>query len=366
MSNVWVHDLDPFIVQFSESFGIRWYSMAYLTGFAVGIILMTWMARRKTIAMTETEASDFLTYMIVGVLLGGRLGYVLFYAPELLTDFRPSFPFWGAIAVWEGGMASHGGFIGVILGCILYAWKNKKDPLHLGDLTIFGACFGIFLGRIANFINGELMGRVSSPDFPLAVKFPQDMYRWIGYEKDKLASVTEAAGLVGTSASEWANYVQHNYQGRMYEVADKIIGAIQSGNTAVTEAMGRILEPRHPSQLYGALFEGLVPLIILAIVWLKPRKPGMICSLYLLIYSVSRVIDEMFRLPDAHLSDLSKLPLGLTRGQFLSLGLFFLGIGLMIWTLKRTSPLYGGLLTPAKIPVEKNPAPPKAKKKSKK
>lgn len=347
MNNVWVHDLDPFIVQFSESFGIRWYSMAYLTGFAFAIIFMTWLSRRKAIDLTETQASDFLTYLIVGVLLGGRLGYVFFYAPELLKDFRPNFPFWGALAVWEGGMASHGGFIGVVLACVFFAWKNKKDPLHLGDLTIFGACVGIFLGRIANFINGELMGRVASSDVPWAVKFPQDMYRWVGYEREKLASVTEAAKLVGVSASDWANFIQNNYQGRMYEVIDRIIAAVQSGNAEMIAAMERILEPRHPSQLYGALVEGLIPLIILTIVWLKPRKAGVICSLYYLIYSVSRIVDEMFRLPDAHLSDLSQLPLGLTRGQFLSLGLLIFGIILTVWTYRKKGPLYGGLLTTA-------------------
>jgi phosphatidylglycerol---prolipoprotein diacylglyceryl transferase len=344
MHNVWVHNLDPFLVHISGSFGIRWYSLAYLCGFATGMIFMTWMARRKKIDLTETEASDFLTYMIVGVLLGGRLGYVFFYSPDLLTDFRSKFPYWGALAVWEGGMASHGGFIGVILGCIFFAWKNKKDPLHLGDLTIFGACFGFFFGRIANFINGELMGRVASADYPLAVKFPQDIYRWIDYDKSKLQQLTETVKLMGVNSTEWATWVANNYRGRMFDMADRIIDAIQGGNIAVTEAMGRILEPRHPSQLYGSLVEGLIPLIILSIVWLKPRKPGLICSLYLILYSLSRIVDEMFRLPDAHLSDLSQLPFGLTRGQFLSVWMFIFGLGLMIWTHKRKAPLYGGLL----------------------
>lgn len=361
MNNVWVHDLDPFIIQFTESFGIRWYSMAYLLGFVFGISLINWFSRRRKTSLSEVEASDCLTYMIVGVLLGGRMGYALFYSPELLTDFRPQFPFWGALAVWEGGMASHGGFLGVVVACLIFAWRHKKDPLHIGDLTIFGACVGIFLGRIANFINGELMGRVASADFPLAVKFPQDVYRWIGYEKDKLSSLTEVAGLMGVKSSDWASWIQSNYQGRMYELADKAILAVQNGNQEVIAAFSRILEPRHPSQLYAALFEGLVPLIILAIVWLKPRRPGLICSLYYLIYSLSRIVDEMFRLPDAHLSDLSQLPLGLTRGQFLSLGLLGFGIVLTVWTFKKKGPLYGGFLTtdtfdgkPAKITHKHN------------
>lgn len=345
MQHAWVHNLDPFLLHISGNFGIRWYSLAYLTGFAFAMVFMTWMARRKRISLTEAEASDFLTYLIVGVLLGGRLGYVLFYAPELLTDFRHAFPYWGALAVWEGGMASHGGFIGVTLACLLFAWRHKKDPLHLGDLTIFGACVGIFLGRIANFVNGELMGRVASADYPLAVKFPQDIYRWIDYDKSKLPSLSETAQLMGINSSDWSNWVQHNYRGRMFDLADRIIDAIQQGNVAVTDAMAKILEPRHPSQLYASLAEGLIPLILLTLVWLKPRKPGLICSLYLLIYCCSRIVDELFRLPDAHLSDLSKLPLGLTRGQFLSLWMFIFGVSLMIWTIKRKSPLYGGLLS---------------------
>lgn len=113
------------------------------------------------------------------------------------------------------------------------------------------------------------------------------------------------------------------------------------------------------------MVEGLIPLIILTIVWLKPRKAGVICSLYYLIYSVSRIVDEMFRLPDAHLSDLSQLPLGLTRGQFLSLGLLMFGIILAVWTYRKKGPLYGGLLTPAPaVSGGSSEKPAKKKKKS--
>jgi phosphatidylglycerol:prolipoprotein diacylglycerol transferase len=350
MSNVWVHDLDPFLIKFTGNFGIRWYSLAYLTGFACAFLFMSWMSKKKRASLTLDEASDFLTYLILGVLLGGRLGYVLFYSPDLLTDFRSQFPFWGALAVWEGGMASHGGFIGVILACILFSWRHKKDPLHLGDLTIFGTCIGIFLGRIANFVNGELMGRVAGDGVPWAVKFPQDIYRWIGYETEKLSSLTLTMKEMGISESEWMQWVQNRSAGRLYAAADQLIAAIQNGQQNVIDAVALVLEPRHPSQLYASLGEGLIPLIILSLVWLKPRKPGLICSLYLLIYSCFRVIDEMFRLPDAHLSDLSQLPLGLTRGQFLSVWLFMFGVGLMIWTQRRHVAKTGGLLVGAEIP----------------
>ncbi len=344
MSKVWVHTLDPFLIKITGNFGIRWYSLAYLTGFACAFLFMSWLSKKKRTSLTIDQASDFLTYLIVGVLLGGRLGYVVFYSPDLLTDFRSEFPFWGALAVWEGGMASHGGFIGVILACILFARKHKMDPLHLGDLTIFGTTMGIFFGRIANFVNGELMGRVASPDLPWAVKFPQDIYRWIGFETEKLSRLAPTMKEIGINESEWLQWVQNRSVGRMYDATDRLIVAVQNGQQNVIDAVGLVLEPRHPSQLYAALGEGLIPLIILAIVWLKPRKPGLICSLYLLIYSCFRVVDEMFRLPDAHLSDLSKLPLGLTRGQFLSIWLFLFGVGLMIWTQRRNVAVTGGIL----------------------
>lgn len=360
-TSTWVHNLDPFLIKLSGNFGIRWYSLAYLTGFACAFVFMSWLSKKKRSPLTVEEVSDFLTYLIVGVLLGGRLGYVLFYSPDLLTDMRPVFPYWGALAVWEGGMASHGGFIGVVIACLLFSWRKKINPLHLGDLTVFGGAIGIFLGRIANFINGELMGKVAPESLPWAVKFPQDIYRWIGFEQEKLPLLANTVEKMGLSQAEWSSWISTKQQGRMYDMADKIIDAVQNGNAAVTEAIGQILDPRHPSQLYAGLVEGLIPLTILAFVWRKSRKPGLIAALYFIIYSSSRVIDEMFRLPDAHLSDLSQLPLGLSRGQFLSLFMFVGGIILMIWTIKKPGPNWGGLL---EGPQEESPK--KANKKSKK
>lgn len=353
MTDVWVHNLSPFLLKISGNFGIRWYSLAYLSGFAFSFMYLSWMSRERKSSLSLEETSDFLTFNILGVLLGGRIGYVFFYSPDLITDFRSSFPFWGGFAVWEGGMASHGGFLGVILACLAFAWKYKKDALHLGDLTITGATVGIFLGRIANFINGELMGKVAEPSLPWAVKFPQDMYRWIGFESGKLGSLTDAVQMVGVSAGEWQSWVAQRAQGQLYATADKIIDGIQGGNGALAEAMGKVLEPRHPSQLYAAIAEALVPLILILMVWAKPRKPGVICSLYLMVYSFSRVIDEKFRLPDAHLSDLSQLPLGLSRGQFLSLFTFLFGVTLMVISLRRNSEKMGGLFTPSVVSTNK-------------
>lgn len=359
-NSVWVHNLDPFVFKITEHFGIRWYSLAYLTGFACAFLFMTFLIKKKRSTLTVELASDYLTYLILGVLIGGRLGYAVFYSPELLTDFRSGFPYWGTFAVWEGGMASHGGFIGVILAVLYFAWKNKQDAFHLGDLTVFGTAIGIFLGRIANFVNGELMGKVASPDLPWAVKFPQDMYRWVGYEPNKLMQLGDTVKALGISVKDWQFWVTSHKNGLLYQTADQIIAAVQAGNVEVTQALGAVLEPRHPSQLYGALGEGLIPLIILAIFWYKPRKPGLIAAGYLLIYACFRVADEFFRLPDAHLADLNKLALGISRGQFLSLFIFIFGIGVMVVALKRKAPLMGGLLEGG--PVSKTKTAAKTKK----
>lgn len=357
MNNTWIHNLNPFVFKITESFGVRWYSLAYLTGFACAFLFMSWLIKKKRSPLTLEQASDYLTYLILGVLLGGRFGYVLFYSPDLLTEFRSTFPYWGALAVWEGGMASHGGFIGVIVAVLLFSWQSKVDKFHLGDLTVYGVSIGIFLGRIANFVNGELMGKVASPDLPWAVKFPQDIIRWVGYEPEKLPQLAPTAELVGVSKADWSLWVSSGLKPQLYDAAERIIAAIQNGNEAVRQSLGLVLEPRHPSQIYGALGEGLIPLIILTIFWMKPRKPGLIAAGYLLIYSCFRIVDEIYRLPDAHLSDLSKLPLHLSRGQFLSLFLFLGGILVAYLSLKRKAPLMGGLCTGTDMET------PKAKKK---
>ncbi len=343
-TTAWVHNLDPFLIQFSGNLGIRWYGLAYVTGFICAFFFMKWFSEKKISPLTVDQASDFLTSLILGVLIGGRLGYAVFYSPELLTDFRSTVPFWGVLAVWEGGMASHGGFLGVWIACIYFSYKHKIEFPHLGDLTVVGAMIGIFLGRIANFINGELMGKVSAPDFPLAVKFPQDMYRWIGYSPEKLVDLREAAYQVGVSPGDWNRWINNipQYKSQFYAIADKIIAQIQNGNQQLTQTMGQLLEPRHPSQLYASLTEGLIPLIITLFLWRKPQKPGLIGSVFIIIYSMGRIFNEQFRLPDAHIANLAEQPLGISRGQFISLWMMLVGFGFLIWSLKRDSKPLGG------------------------
>ena len=343
-NNIWVHSLDPFLIQFSEGMGIRWYGLAYVTGFICAFFMMKWFSEKKISPLTVDQASDFLTSLILGVLIGGRLGYALFYSPQLFLDFRSSVPFWGVLAVWEGGMASHGGFLGVFAACFWFSWKHKIEFPHLGDLTVVGAMVGIGLGRFANFINGELMGKICAPDFPLAVKFPQDVYRWIGYFPEKLQKLKQPAELLGIRPDQFNTWADNPgyYKSKFYSMTDQIIAKIQQGDQAMTDAMGAILEPRHPSQIYAAFTEAWIPLAILMFIWRKPRKPGIIGSSFILIYACGRIFNEMFRLPDAHIADLSQQPLGISRGQFISLFMILIGVVFMIWSIKRDAKPLGG------------------------
>ena len=341
----WVHNIDPFLIHISGNFGIRWYGLAYVTGFIGGFLIMQWFAKKKLSPMTVEQASDFITYLIFGVLGGGRMGYALFYKPELLTDFTADFPFWGVLAVWEGGMASHGGFAGVLIACFLFARKYKMPFAHVGDMTILGATVGIFAGRMANFINGELMGKICEPGFALGVKFPQDIYRWITNHPEKLLKLDRVAEAAGVSATTWQSWM-NNIRGANHNIwmfVNDMIRQVQSGdNPGLIEELAKVLPARHPSQLYAACTEALIPAIVILFVWKKARKPGLICSLYYMIYAVGRIFNENFRLPDSHLADLSQLPLGISRGQFLSIFIFAIGLGFLIYTQKQDVPRLGG------------------------
>ena len=227
----------------------------------------------------------------------------------------------------------------------IFQRKLKITFFHLGDIVVVGGIIGIACGRIANFINGELMGKVCKPDFPLAVKFPQDMYHWIGYQPEKLRSLKDPARLLGVATDEWHRWTDRTgvYKAQFYELVDNIIFQIQSGNQQMVDAVRPLLEPRHPSQLYACLTEALIPLVVTLTFWRKPRKPGVIGSLFLVMYSIGRIFNEQFRLPDAHLANLAEQPLGISRGQFISLWMLLTGVFLLIWCLKRSAKPLGGL-----------------------
>lgn len=265
----WVHDLDPVLWQITDTLAIRWYGLAYLAGFlfAFGMLYFYW--RRGHSPLGPAALESMALAMILGVVVGGRLGYFVLYAPEVI--FRNPLAFF---MVWEGGMASHGGMLGVAVATIWVARRNSIGILHLGDLVCSVAAGGLLFGRIANFINGELWGKVTT--VPWAVIFP-------------------GSAPSGTPA-EW-------------------------------------IAARHPSQLYQAVLEGFLLLLYMqARFWTRARKAGtfnygQLSGEFFVFYSLARIVGELFREPDA------SLILGMSRGSFYSI--FLMGFGLALILLSR-------------------------------
>ncbi len=207
--------------------------------------------------------------------------------------------------------------------------------LYLFDLVAVTGPIGVFFGRIANFINGELVGRPCDPSYPLAVKFPQDIFTLPAQEPGKLSDLTSVVEKVGIAKEQWLELtdkfrVDMTARDQMYSIMTKVVDAIQDGNTLVKEAIAPILTPRYPSQLFAAVGEGLFIFLVLFFLWRKPRKPGFLAACFILLYAVVRVIDEHYRMPDAHIG---LQWLELTRGQWLSIAMFIVGLAMMfIWT----------------------------------
>lgn len=349
----YVHDLSPFAIQLWEGFGIRWYGLAYLSGFISGYMSIVFITKRGGTLFTEEQLPDFVTYMAFGVLGGGRLGYALFYAPDLFLSFDAHFPYWGLLKVNEGGMASHGGIAGVMIACWLYGRRHKIPFFHALDLTTLGGSIGFFFGRIANFINGELYGRAAPESFKWAVKFPQEMIGWGPAEYSKMGPAVEALGSFQSSTGEsfaltsslwqsWLNtYSDIAVRERMHEVIEAMIHSVQKGNAALVAALYPLLTSRYPSQLYQAVLEGLLVFIILFWMWRRPQKMGVISGWYGVLYAIMRIVGEQWRLPD---SQIGFQMLGLTRGQWLSIGFLAIAITYLTIAYRHSSQKIGGWL----------------------
>ncbi|MFN8791579.1 MAG: prolipoprotein diacylglyceryl transferase [Bdellovibrionales bacterium] len=339
-----VHNLSPFLLQFSENFGVRWYGLSYLAGFFLAYFIISWLAERQHAGLSRALVGDFITTVAIGVLVGGRLGYCLFYAPDLFLKFKSEIPFWGVLAVNEGGMASHGGIIGIVAACLLFARRYRLNSLYLLDLASVSGPLGVFLGRTANFINGELVGRPAPENFPLGVKFPQDMWLWPAQDSQKMGQLADAAEKVGVSRETWFQWIDRSAQDpqarqSLYTTIETFIQEIQKGNTAVRDAVAPLLELRHPSQLYAAFGEGLLIFILLFLLWRRPKKPGFIAASFIILYACVRIVTEMFRTPDAHIGFQA---LGLTRGQWLSIVMLVVGLVLaLIWSRAGSLPING-------------------------
>lgn len=276
-------DISPVLVEIPLGFTslpIRWYALAYIVGIWLGYTLArktlarTHLWKNDTPPMTGAQLEAFLTWLILGIILGGRIGYVIGYGDGQFLEDPMSI-----IRVWEGGMAFHGGFLGVAIAGLVFCWKHRLPLAGVADVLALGTPPGLFLGRIANFINAELWGRPT--DLPWGVIFPG-------------RAAQNCLGIEGLCA-------------------------------------------RHPSQLYEAGLEGLLLgglLIWLAYArgWLK--CPGMITGLFIAGYGISRFIVEFFRQADAQFMSLDN-PMGyvlqfgdfgITRGQQLSLPMIAVGL----------------------------------------
>ncbi|BAX51971.1 Prolipoprotein diacyl glyceryl transferase [Photobacterium damselae subsp. piscicida] len=251
--------IDPVLVQIGP-LAIRWYGLMYLIGFAFAMWLANRRADQPGSGWTKDQVSDLLFAGFLGVVIGGRIGYVLFYNFDLFLA-NPLYLF----KVWTGGMSFHGGLLGVITAMFWYGHKNGRTFFSIADFIAPLVPFGLGMGRLGNFINGELWGRVT--DVPWAMIFP-------------------------------------------------------TGGPL----------PRHPSQLYEFLLEGVVLFIILNLFIRKPRPTGAISGLFLLCYGSFRFFVEFFRQPDAQLGFFDGW---LTMGQILSTPMILLGAAILIWAYKK-------------------------------
>ena len=224
-------EIDPVLIHLGP-FAIRWYALAYIAGLVIGWRVMRRVCEQPPKILSPEKIDDFLLWAALGVILGGRIGYVLFYKPSFFLA-NPLQIF----TLWEGGMSFHGGLLGVIVAIIAYALRNNTSPFMLSDLVAIVTPVGLFFGRIANFINGELWGRPVESNVPWAMVFPQ----------------------------------------------------------------APTLDPRHPSQLYQAFGEGVVLFGLLWLYARKPRLTGQISGAFLFLYGLQRFVIEFFREPDAYL-----------------------------------------------------------------
>jgi len=267
-------EIDPILVHLGP-FAIRWYALAYVAGillgwrYATGLLKNQRLWTHRPAPFTPEQMDDLILWIALGVIGGGRLGHVLFYTPTLIWE-NPI----GILKVWEGGMSFHGGVIGVSVAMIVFAWRNKLDLLRVADVIAPAYPIGHFLGRVANFINGELWGRPT--DAPWGMVF---------------------------------------CNGQIV----KTYGYCPAGPF-----------PRHPSQLYEALFEGLILFLILR--WATHgaklgNRRGVVTGIFVLFYGLFRIAIENVREPDAGMPD---FPFGLTMGMILSIPMVLGGLYL-IW-----------------------------------
>ena len=262
--------LDPIALDLGF-FELRWYSLAYLAGIFIGYWYLLRLLKQPGAPMARRHADDLVFYAALGIILGGRIGYVLFYN----LGYYLQNPI-DILKLWDGGMSFHGGVIGTTLGILYLSWKEKLPWLRIHDYVACCVPFGLFFGRLANFVNAELWG--APADVPWAVRFP-----------------------------EFIN------------------------------GMNALGPPRHPSQLYEALLEGVVLFGILWWMFWKTQArydPGKLVGAFLFFYGLFRFLVEFVRMPDQHLTEFAQAS-GLQMGQWLSMPMILGGLYLMLTAKRR-------------------------------
>ncbi|MFO0831243.1 MAG: prolipoprotein diacylglyceryl transferase [Phycisphaerales bacterium] len=343
----YVHDWSPFLVQLGDGFGLRWYGLAYALGFLIAYQVMKRLSRAGFTPIPEQRVADAMLMLIAGVIVGGRVGYVLIYEPKLLAEFSSSFPFWGALALNKGGMAYHGGMVGVMLAgwWVSRGFKDEQGLRsgacpwrHVMDLLALACTAGLGLGRLANFVNGELLGKVvAQPGQPApwwAVKFPQEL---VSGHMDVTRNAEQAAALdklLMTYAPE-----QATWDGAVFRVIELLQHGGETGRR-ISQGLEPLISARHPSQLYQAFFEGVLVTAVLWFVARRPRLPGVIGCWFLISYGLLRIAAEFFRLPDTQFAN--GRPLGLSRGQWLSAAMVGAGGLVLAWVVNRGGEKMGG------------------------
>ena len=332
------HQLSPFLLQITDNVGLRWYSMAYILGILVAYYFAFIFVKQGRFSLSKEKILDLMTYGAFGVILGGRLGYCLFYSPYLFLSIDSSFPFWGVLKIHQGGMASHGGIFGLFVSLWIFSRVHKISFFSLVDLAALGGAVGIFLGRIANFINGELYGRVIEGTTLLAVKFPDEIFLWLSdvtkYQEKLIALggvMPRISELVSSyynipSASTWKEWILKASEDNYFNSGTHYITSLivdKSSDPQIRSVLEPLLSFRHPSQLYQSLFGGLIPFLIILVVWFKNARAGFISSIWIFCYIFARFITEFFRMPDVHIG---YQWLSFTRGQWLSISFLALAI----------------------------------------
>lgn len=338
MFAVYVHNLDPVALPLFGNLALRWYGLAYLMGFLGGFLLLRHLARKKLWVLKPEQTGDFIAAAaLFGVFLGGRIGYILFYhlpkhgfgslADDPLLVFR----------VWEGGMASHGGILGLVIFTWFYAKKHKVSWTGLGDGLCVVAPIGLFFGRAANFINGELYGRLAE-GVSWAVKFPLALMDGKAPESGSFEAAAAAAVTVDRNLAAPYQAMQDaapkDYAQAQQVFFEHLLEANRKSDK-VSEAISPYLQPRHPSQVYEGLLEGL---LLFAILWIIrvcfPKAPnGLLTGLFFGLYATFRIFAERFREPDAAWVVENMI----TQGQFLSFFMYLFSAAFIIYAWRQKS-----------------------------